>query len=79
MRIFPLILWGVNLVFIYTNETYHGYDFGFLGGVLEDNKIEFMNHSKNTAPVPWHFLAKMSILRIISFGMDKYWAECKSK
>lgn len=29
-----------------------------------------MNH----APVKWSVLFNMTILRMISFGMDKYWA-----
>lgn len=74
MKIYPLLLWTVNLVFIYTNETYNGYNFDFLTFFIKDSTIYYMNDLKNTAPVPWHFLAKMSILRIISFGMDKSWA-----
>ncbi len=35
---------------------------------------EYLDDSNHNSPVGWVYVYNMTILRIISFGMDKYWA-----
>jgi hypothetical protein len=76
-RPFPLILWSINLLTLYINEVYHGINFlDFTPSFLEFI-FKPLQESRNDALVPWHSIFNMTILRMISFGMDKYWAIMK--
>ena len=65
-RLFPLIVWGVNLSFLVLTEYYEGYGFKWLG--LES--LERLYHPD----MPWHRTSNLCFLKLISYLMDSHWA-----
>ncbi|KAL4468853.1 hypothetical protein ABPG72_008780 [Tetrahymena utriculariae] len=68
---FPLLIWTVNLITIYTNDTYHGYN---LVTFFHLPALQYLQDTTKDQLVGWHSVFNMTILRMISFGMDKHWA-----
>ena len=66
-RLFPLIVWGVNLSFLVLTEYYEGYGFKWLG--LES--LERLYHPD----MSWHRTSNLCFLKLISYLMDSHWAE----
>ncbi|GAA5988430.1 hypothetical protein JCM5350_005309 [Sporobolomyces pararoseus] len=64
----PYLTWGFNVVVLFANEIYGGYEFGkvfkFLG---------WLDEYKGLLP-RWQIMWNISMLRIISFNMELYWS-----
>lgn len=73
-KAFPFILWGFNIFLLFSNELNHGYD---LVKFFHCESLQFIQDTRNNATLQWNVIYNMSMLRIISFGMDKYWAHLK--
>ncbi|KAJ3511368.1 hypothetical protein NLJ89_g4139 [Agrocybe chaxingu] len=70
-QIGPLLTWVFNGLVLFLNEKYHGYFFGSLS-----QSLEFLDGFSGVYP-RWHVIFNITMLRLISFNMDYYWA-CKS-
>lgn len=70
-KIFPLLIWTLNLTIIYCNDRYHGYN---IVTFFHCEALQFLEDSTSEQLISWHSVFNMTILRMISFGMDKYWA-----
>lgn len=70
-KIFPFILWAINLTTIYTNDSYHGYT---LVSFFHCESLQFLDDLSKHNLVSWHVVFNMTILRMISYGMDKRWS-----
>jgi len=68
-RVFPLILWAINLGTIWCLKQYNGFGFVFFS-----KDLQFLESSMRHAMIMWHIVFNMTILKMISFGMDKHWA-----
>jgi len=73
-KLFPYVLWVINLATLYCNEQFRGYGFAWVS-----KSLQFMDDEMVHAPVRWNIIFNMTILRIISFGMDFHWAFTSSK
>jgi protein-cysteine N-palmitoyltransferase HHAT len=71
MDIFPALIWAINLATLYFNDTYRGYN---LVNFFHCESLQFLVDSTKEQIIPWHSIFNMSILKMISFAMDKHWA-----
>ncbi|KAF8963140.1 MBOAT, membrane-bound O-acyltransferase family-domain-containing protein [Flammula alnicola] len=70
-RLAPLLTWLFNGLVLFANELYHGYRFGdILPGLAA------MDSFSGIYP-RWHVNFNITMLRLISFNMDYFWA-CKT-
>ncbi|KAG8969855.1 glycerol transporter [Tulasnella sp. 419] len=67
----PFATWAFNIAVLFMNEIYDGYRFGDIHGGLE-----FLDNVKGLHP-RWNIGFNITVLRLISFNMDSYWA-CKN-
>ncbi len=69
------IVWILNLSTMFCNDLYHGYDLRLIFPFLSDSSIiNSIEESRKDALVQWHVVFNMTILRMISYSMDKHWA-----
>ena len=74
------IIWIVNLLTLFLNEKYHGFDLRLLLPFLQDSSIiNAIEQSRKEALVQWNIVFNMTILRMISYAMDKHWAHHQIK
>ncbi|GAA5946636.1 hypothetical protein JCM3765_000327 [Sporobolomyces pararoseus] len=64
----PYLTWGFNVVVLFANEIYGGYEFGKILKVLG-----WLDEYKGLLP-RWQIMWNISMLRIISFDMELYWS-----
>lgn len=66
----PYLIWTVNIAVLFLNEIYRGYKFGsvlpFLA-FLDDHRMAGLKPD-------WHVNFNICMLRLVSFGLDRYWA-----
>ncbi|KAG1736348.1 MBOAT, membrane-bound O-acyltransferase family-domain-containing protein [Suillus lakei] len=67
-RMGPLLTWIFNLLILFTNETYGGYRYASFHPALE-----VMDAFQGIYP-RWHISFNITMLRLVSFNMDYYWA-----
>ncbi|KAK4049211.1 glycerol transporter [Microbotryomycetes sp. JL221] len=67
-KLTPLLTWGFNLAVLFSNEVFEGYKWSWIGlAVLDDEKYHGI--------LPrWHINWNITMLRLISFNLDYYWA-----
>ncbi|KAL0945527.1 hypothetical protein HGRIS_001009 [Hohenbuehelia grisea] len=67
-RFGPLLIWIFNGLVLLANDRYHGYQFGDIA-----DGLAFLDSWSGLYP-RWHVSFNISMLRLVSFGMDHYWA-----
>ncbi|KAI8887669.1 MBOAT-domain-containing protein [Backusella circina FSU 941] len=72
-RLNPIFTWIFNLAILFSNEYYDGYRYASLFGP----SLEWMDHYPGVIS-RWHILFNFTMLRLISFNVDYYWA-CNEK
>ncbi|KAG2220029.1 hypothetical protein INT45_012205 [Circinella minor] len=70
----PIASWTFNLAILFLNEWYDGYKFGTLFG----HGFDWMDEYRGIQP-RWHILFNFVMLRLVSFNMDYYWQNKKSR
>ncbi|KAF5327589.1 hypothetical protein D9619_004654 [Psilocybe cf. subviscida] len=68
-RVAVLLTWTFNALILFANEIYHGYSFGAIPG------LAVLDSFAGIYP-RWHVNFNITMLRLISFNMDYYWACC---
>ncbi|KAI7865139.1 MBOAT, membrane-bound O-acyltransferase family-domain-containing protein [Spinellus fusiger] len=63
----PTLTWVFSLGMLFLNQLYHGYSFESLG-----QSFAWLD-SYQGINMRWHILFNFTILRLISFNMDRYW------
>ncbi|KZT40000.1 MBOAT-domain-containing protein [Sistotremastrum suecicum HHB10207 ss-3] len=71
-RIAPFATWVFNLSVLFLNEAYSGYHFSSL-----HPSLGFMDNISGFYP-RWHVNFNITMLRLISFNMDRHWAHVKA-
>ncbi|EIW83800.1 MBOAT-domain-containing protein [Coniophora puteana RWD-64-598 SS2] len=66
----PLVTWAFNVAVLFLNERYEGYRYASIHSSLETLDIYEGLYPR------WHISFNITMLRLISFNMDYYWA-CK--
>ncbi|KAF9071627.1 MBOAT, membrane-bound O-acyltransferase family-domain-containing protein [Rhodocollybia butyracea] len=70
----PMIIWIFNIGILFLNDRYHGYRFGEMHPALA-----YLDQPKYEGFYPrWHINFNITMLRLVSFSMDYYWA-CKQR
>lgn len=70
-------IWVINLVTLYFNEQYHGYD---LRRLFPNWQVaELIEQSRVDSPLNWNIIFNMTILKMISFACDKRWAHTQQR
>ncbi|KAF7301983.1 hypothetical protein MIND_00764400 [Mycena indigotica] len=64
----PILSWMYNLVVLFMNDWFRGYKFGKIVGALA-----FLDSYEGIYP-RWHVSFNITMLRLLSFSMDYYWA-----
>ncbi|KAJ7639190.1 MBOAT, membrane-bound O-acyltransferase family-domain-containing protein [Roridomyces roridus] len=64
----PICTWVYNVAMIFMNDWYSGYKFGDIFAPLA-----FLDSSEGIYP-RWHVTFNITMLRLLSFSMDYYWA-----
>lgn len=65
----PALTWIFNLAVLFINEYYDGYRYKQLFG----SSFELLDKWEGFQP-RWHILFNFTMLRLVSFNMDYYWA-----
>ncbi|KAG2031729.1 MBOAT, membrane-bound O-acyltransferase family-domain-containing protein [Suillus americanus] len=68
LRIGPLLTWIFNVLILFANETYGGYQYASF-----HPSLEVLDAFQGIYP-RWHISFNITMLRLISFNMDYYWA-----
>ncbi|KJA25037.1 hypothetical protein HYPSUDRAFT_135165 [Hypholoma sublateritium FD-334 SS-4] len=71
-RLAPLLTWAFNVLVLFANDTYRGYQFAAIHPGLA-----FLDSFSGIYP-RWHISFNITMLRLISFNMDYHWA-CKAQ
>jgi D-alanyl-lipoteichoic acid acyltransferase DltB (MBOAT superfamily) len=71
-RLNPIFTWIFNLAILFSNEYYDGYRYAAIG-----KSYEWMDEYPGVIS-RWHILFNFTMLRLISFNVDYYWA-CNEK
>ncbi|KAJ3996688.1 MBOAT, membrane-bound O-acyltransferase family-domain-containing protein, partial [Lentinula boryana] len=72
-RLGPALTWAFNIGILFLNDRYNGYQFGEIFPSLE-----FLVRDTYEGFYPrWHINFNITMLRLVSFSMDYYWA-CKN-
>lgn len=66
----PIVTWGVNLFFLFSNEWNRGYSLGRMFG----QEYGWIDSALGGIMPRWEVHFNLTMLRIISFNMDYYWA-----
>jgi D-alanyl-lipoteichoic acid acyltransferase DltB (MBOAT superfamily) len=69
----PILTWCFNLLVLFINEYYDGYQFTRMFG----QGFQWLDNWEGFQ-ARWHILFNFAMLRLVSFNMDYYWA-CASK
>lgn len=70
-RITPFAVWTFNVGVMFANEIFDGYKFGRILPVLS-----LLDDGRIAGLMPrWHVMFNISMLRLISFSIDWYWAQ----
>ncbi|GAA5954397.1 hypothetical protein JCM21900_006798 [Sporobolomyces salmonicolor] len=69
----PWATWGFNAAVLFLSETYGGYSWGSLSGSLA-----WLDEYKGLLP-RWHISWNITMLRLISFNLELYWAVVAAK
>ena len=72
-RYFPILLWTFSIYSLYYNYFYRNEPFLMIK-VVNNSIGEYLHQSYKDSLVPWNMVYNMTILRIISYGLDKHWA-----
>ncbi|KAF8827870.1 hypothetical protein HHX47_DHR4000672 [Lentinula edodes] len=66
----PVLTWAFNIGILFMNDRYNGYRFGAI-----TPSLEFLDEEKYEGFYPrWHINFNITMLRLVSFSMDYYWA-----
>jgi D-alanyl-lipoteichoic acid acyltransferase DltB (MBOAT superfamily) len=69
-RLGPVLSWAFNIGILFMNEQYNGYRFGEIIPALG-----FLDEEKYEGFYPrWHISFNITMLRLVSFNMDYFWA-----
>ncbi|KAJ3854031.1 MBOAT, membrane-bound O-acyltransferase family-domain-containing protein [Lentinula lateritia] len=69
----PALTWAFNIGILFMNDRYNGYRFGAI-----TSSLEFLVHLYGGFYPRWHINFNITMLRLVSFSMDYYWACRKS-
>ncbi|KAF8626599.1 hypothetical protein AX17_006517 [Amanita inopinata Kibby_2008] len=69
-RLGPVLTWTFNAAVLFASEICDGYRFASLS-----NHLGFLDSFKGAYP-RWHIIFNITMLRLLSFNMDYYWACC---
>ena len=72
-RLTPYITWIFGISILFLNDYYQGYKFGSISSYLS-----FLDNFKGVG-MRWNITFNFTILRMISFSMDYFWALTKSR
>ncbi|KAG2196031.1 hypothetical protein INT47_005367 [Mucor saturninus] len=61
----PFLTWTFNLIILFLNEYYKGYEFKSIG-------LSLLDQHKGILP-RWHVFFNFGMLRLVSYNMDYYW------
>lgn len=64
---YPLIIWGFNLTVLIIAEYYNGFRFKWI-----DMRLRPLDQFHKI--LLWHRVSNLYMLKLISYGMDRYWA-----
>ncbi|KAG2073070.1 MBOAT-domain-containing protein [Suillus decipiens] len=64
----PLVTWIFNVLILFANETYGGYRYASF-----HSSLEVLDAFQGIYP-RWHISFNITMLRLVSFNMDYYWA-----
>ncbi|KAG9051521.1 glycerol transporter [Tulasnella sp. UAMH 9824] len=64
----PAAVWGLNVAVIFLNEIYDGYKYASI-----HSSLAFLDSVRGAYP-RWNVTFNITMLRLISFSMDYYWA-----
>jgi len=70
----PYLIWSFNIAVLFTNEIFSGYKFSSLFSALAVLDKPWMS---GVGP-RWHVSFNFSMLRLVSFGSDWYWARLEA-
>ena len=83
----PVLTWTFNGLVLFSNDIYHGYRFSSLSSsfsylvqtpCISNTIANFFRQDNFTGVYPrWNVIFNITMLRLISFNMDYYWA-CKN-
>ncbi|KIK69770.1 hypothetical protein GYMLUDRAFT_34163 [Collybiopsis luxurians FD-317 M1] len=66
----PVVTWVFNVGILFLNDRYNGYRFGDIS-----SSLEFLDEEKYEGFYPrWYISFNITMLRLVSFNMDYYWA-----
>ncbi|KAH8833993.1 MBOAT, membrane-bound O-acyltransferase family-domain-containing protein [Flagelloscypha sp. PMI_526] len=71
-RIAPLVVWVFNIVILFANDRFSGYPYSTIAPFLR-----FLDDYQGLYP-RWYINYNISMLRMVSFSMDYYWACTRS-
>jgi len=70
---YTFIIWGYAIILLYYNEKFGG---AYLENFFPNSRIKiFLDYYRDGAPMQWHVVFNMTILRMISFAIDFKWAK----
>ncbi|GAA5821625.1 hypothetical protein JCM11251_000940 [Rhodosporidiobolus azoricus] len=64
----PFAIWGFNIGVLFVNELTHGWQFGAV-----HSSLAILDNYPGVLP-RWHISWNISMLRLVSWGMEYYWA-----
>ncbi|KZV73129.1 MBOAT-domain-containing protein [Peniophora sp. CONT] len=64
----PAVTWVYNMAILFSNERYEGYHYAAL-----HQELGFLDSFSGAYP-RWHVTFNITMLRLVSFNMDSYWA-----
>ncbi|GAA6059716.1 hypothetical protein JCM10212_000244 [Sporobolomyces blumeae] len=67
-RYVPFVTWGFNVAVLFANSVWKGYEFGSIS-----HRLAWLDEHKGLLP-RWQIMWNLSMLRLISFNMEYYWA-----
>ncbi|KAI0791177.1 MBOAT, membrane-bound O-acyltransferase family-domain-containing protein [Abortiporus biennis] len=70
-RLGPIFTWLFNISILFANERYSGYHFTMI-----HPSLQFLDNIQGVYP-RWHINFNITMLRLVSFNMDYYWARTR--
>lgn len=68
--VFPIVLWSSQIILLFTNEFLNGLGFKWISD--DENTIwpTLERDMHDGSEIRWHVMYNLTVLKIISFGMD---------
>lgn len=72
---YPVILWTVSLLSLYFNYFHNGFDYVYhYFAVIDPELPSVLLELNHNSIVYWHVCYNMTMLRVMSFCLDRHWA-----